>query len=634
MSENQPFTPEEQNQQLQRIAQLLTLRLPPGWQQLQVVFRTVGRYHESGGFLQDITGRQQAWNLPDELLIELSILRHRMYRPGRGTWVGAVFTLDYPNRYTIRYTWDEQPPWATQLGDLFFAQELLFYPRDEEHTPDWLRERAARAPQEHVEEERRIIAAQPVRMPVLVPGWEPVLVQLLGGATTTSPAESSAEPASAGTESDAGTQPGPEAGAEAESGEPPIRRARLFDAMVDDRPQVDRPAVPDEERERLLAYLEQAPIVLGGRGFDVDLIDGERPARVPLTYHTDGEWVWPGAAAYYLREHGVPPEPGLVEHARRRGFRPPEQVDEYARQVALAVVTGAPIPPPPAPAEQPAPAPAAPSAEPTEDERRQLDALRRRLDEHGVYPEEYGLLETREEAYCLTRQGDGWQVAWWERGQARDPLAFVKLWDACAYLLGRLLIAPPRPHDYRPPTAPTPEGGATTQPTPAQDGAAPAEQQATAPAEQSQESGQPPAPARPKATVPPGIRPIPHPSVSPITPLPDEPPLSLFRERRLVELPAGTEVDRFGAPTGNLTYAAGTAFANRSLPPDWANRPYHVYRVERPLQAVAGFAVPWFEQPGGGVGYLLPRSIQELLDEGSLVEIPEATTEPPDPRLS
>ena len=107
----------------------------------------------------------------------------------------------------------------------------------------------------------------------------------------------------------------------------------------------------------------------------------------------------------------------------------------------------------------------------------------------------------------------------------------------------------------------------------------------------------------------------------PIGPMAGEPPLTLFRGKELRELPAGSELDRFGGPTGNLTYAAGTPFAERSLVPEWVNRPYHVYRVQRPLEALAGVAIPWFNQPGGGSAYLLPASIEELVAEGDLIEL-------------
>ena len=109
-----------------------------------------------------------------------------------------------------------------------------------------------------------------------------------------------------------------------------------------------------------------------------------------------------------------------------------------------------------------------------------------------------------------------------------------------------------------------------------------------------------------------------------IQPLAGEPPLTLYRDKRMVLLPAGTEVDRFGDPTGNVTYAARTQYQHRSLPPDWSNFPYHAYRVQRPLEALTGLAVPWFEQPGGGTAFVLPRSIADLVADGLLVEIEDA----------
>ena len=108
----------------------------------------------------------------------------------------------------------------------------------------------------------------------------------------------------------------------------------------------------------------------------------------------------------------------------------------------------------------------------------------------------------------------------------------------------------------------------------------------------------------------------------PIQPLSGEPPLTLFRGKRMVELAPGTEVDRFGNPDGNLTYAAGTPFGERSLVPDWIERPYHTYRVERPTQALSGTAIPWFDQEGGGTAYVLPEAIEDLLANGTLIEVP------------
>jgi hypothetical protein len=111
-------------------------------------------------------------------------------------------------------------------------------------------------------------------------------------------------------------------------------------------------------------------------------------------------------------------------------------------------------------------------------------------------------------------------------------------------------------------------------------------------------------------------------------PLAGEPPLSLFRDRKEIELPVGEMVDRFGDTGGNVAYAARIPFGQRSLPPDWANRPYHLYRVERPERVLSGTAVPWFDQPGGGTAYVFDRSMDELVADGVLAEVRDA---PPPP---
>jgi len=119
----------------------------------------------------------------------------------------------------------------------------------------------------------------------------------------------------------------------------PIRTPRIHDGFNrDGHPVVRRLPVPAEERDRVLAYLDDAPVVIAGRGLAEDAFAPDRPAAVPMGFHTDGMWVWPGAVAYYLREHAVSPDPDLVEHIRSREFTLPE-VDEPARRAAVAAVT-------------------------------------------------------------------------------------------------------------------------------------------------------------------------------------------------------------------------------------------------------------------------------------------------------
>jgi hypothetical protein len=95
-------------------------------------------------------------------------------------------------------------------------------------------------------------------------------------------------------------------------------------------------------------------------------------------------------------------------------------------------------------------------------------------------------------------------------------------------------------------------------------------------------------------------------------------------------LAAGTELGRFGYPGGAYLAPEGTPFAELSLPPDSALKPYFEYVVADPAKLPPGWHIeqsqvaPWFHQPGGGIQYriIAPEgqepSVQELLDWGFL----------------
>jgi hypothetical protein len=187
-----------------------------------------------------------------------------------------------------------------------------------------------------------------------------------------------------------------------------------------------------------------------------------------------------------------------------------------------------------------------------------LALLQNRLDALQVDRARYRLRGEEEGAWCLVQEKAGWTVFHLDGGERTRQAAFEDGEQAAAYLLGSLLMVVPQ-----------------------------------------------------QQTV----------EIPKIQPLKGEPPLSLLRDRQITELPAGTEVDRYGGHGGNTAYAARTPFPQRSLPADWQEREYHVYRLLRPLQALTGTAVPWFEQPGGGTAYVFERSIAYLLADGTLLEV-------------
>ncbi|WP_285612728.1 TNT domain-containing protein [Actinokineospora globicatena] len=299
--------------------------------------------------------------------------------------------------------------------------------------------------------------------------------------------------------------------------------------------------------------------------------------------------------------------------------------------------------------------------------------LRSRLTDLGVSPSRYRMGSPSEAAWTMEQTGEGWRVGWFDERYVA-PAVFEDVADASAFLLGKILLdnaatstpAPPqdpgpstvqaslaeleaaRPSDlFTPPRRPE-QPATVAAPAPVFDDDDDDFTPRRAQPRQLQRKPEPavrrpepaalraePVPHRPEPLPtrpePGGHRPEPvtnrteptgrKPQDWPIQPRPGEPPLTLFRGKQLMELPPGTEIDRYGEPMGNLTYAAGTPFERRSLVPEWVNRPYRAYRVVKPTEALTGVAIPWFDQPGGGVAYLLKRSIGELLDHGNLVEV-------------
>jgi hypothetical protein len=120
----------------------------------------------------------------------------------------------------------------------------------------------------------------------------------------------------------------------------PIRLARAFDgADPDDGPffAADHPRLEGPDGERVLAYLRSAELVFDTPGSMDDVLDAGRVAAVPIGFRSDGEWVWPDSLAYYLKRHGLAPEPDLLQHVLAR-TSPPGRLSRLTRHRALATL--------------------------------------------------------------------------------------------------------------------------------------------------------------------------------------------------------------------------------------------------------------------------------------------------------
>jgi hypothetical protein len=109
--------------------------------------------------------------------------------------------------------------------------------------------------------------------------------------------------------------------------DPGVQVAVVFDdvdpgaggSMRPDHPRIDNP-----ERDRVVRYLSAGEPLLVTPTLDVDVVAPELGQAVPVTFRTDGYWIWSDAAGYYLQRHGLAPDPGLLAHIRARDYAVPE----------------------------------------------------------------------------------------------------------------------------------------------------------------------------------------------------------------------------------------------------------------------------------------------------------------------
>jgi hypothetical protein len=126
-----------------------------------------------------------------------------------------------------------------------------------------------------------------------------------------------------------------------------VRLARAFDGADADGPffHPGHPRLDGPDGERVLAYLRSGELVLNPPGALDDVLDPGRAGTVPLGFRSDGRWVWPDAAAYYLKSHRLAPEPDLIAHVLDaqppqppQPPRPPRPLNRTSRHQVLTAL--------------------------------------------------------------------------------------------------------------------------------------------------------------------------------------------------------------------------------------------------------------------------------------------------------
>ena len=108
------------------------------------------------------------------------------------------------------------------------------------------------------------------------------------------------------------------------------------------------------------------------------------------------------------------------------------------------------------------------------------------------------------------------------------------------------------------------------------------------------------------------------------------PPNSGALSQQFVRLDSGMLIDRYGGyidsgcfhDPGKFVSSKGLPFPQRALPLSALQKPYRAYRVVKAIASVnKGQIIPWFKEPGLGIQYLMPVTIDSLKHGKYIVQI-------------
>jgi hypothetical protein len=154
VTEPQPVMAQQEQDQLTRqVGRALLTVAGADWQKVRAEYRSAGRHIEVDVYVTGPDGTERLVRPPQEVVAGLGRLRQGMYRPGRGTWFSALYELAPPSAFSAEFEPDVEPRWRRVPPPIGFADELRFFPRADEHIPDWLRQRAGLPPLEQKPEQ-------------------------------------------------------------------------------------------------------------------------------------------------------------------------------------------------------------------------------------------------------------------------------------------------------------------------------------------------------------------------------------------------------------------------------------------------------------------------------------------------
>ena len=131
---------------LGELLEILELSAPLKWESVRFSVQSTVLTDTSTASAVKKDGTRTSYSVSEAFSTKLDEFRGACYEQGRGTWFSATITLQDGDEPDVRLNYDEKPEWPSAWPDPYsYVRDLEFFPRDDEHVPDWLREQVALA---------------------------------------------------------------------------------------------------------------------------------------------------------------------------------------------------------------------------------------------------------------------------------------------------------------------------------------------------------------------------------------------------------------------------------------------------------------------------------------------------------
>ncbi|WP_158581464.1 hypothetical protein [Actinomadura spongiicola] len=133
-----PITPSEQEAVLRNVGSEILAAAPVGWTELGFRLVATAELARNSFEAKLEDGSTVHLSAPDTPRRRLQELRTKMYTQGKGTWFTAEYVIVRPGRYSVNFDYDNEPNFGFEIDPLTYANEMKYFPRDEEYIPTWL----------------------------------------------------------------------------------------------------------------------------------------------------------------------------------------------------------------------------------------------------------------------------------------------------------------------------------------------------------------------------------------------------------------------------------------------------------------------------------------------------------------